>query len=92
MTREIFKDAEYWEQREVGEVGVSTSGFPRAGGTSDAVPSLSCSVHEEGGYGHNVLAPGWEVRQAPSSGEVQWLLGAEAPTRAGPTVAPLPLA
>ena len=39
-------------------------GFPLAGGTSDAVRFLSCSVHEEGGYGHDVLAPGWEVRQA----------------------------
>ena len=39
-------------------------GFPLTDGTSDAVPSLSCSVHEEGGYGHDVPAPGWEVRRA----------------------------
>ena len=43
------------------------SGLLRAGGTSDAVPLLSCSVHEEGASGRGVPAPGWEVRLATLS-------------------------
>ena len=36
-------------QRGDGEWPFRRPGFPRAGGTSDAVPLFSCSVHEEGG-------------------------------------------
>ena len=38
-------------------------GFPLGGHTSDTVPSLFCSVHEEGGYGLDVPSPCWEVRR-----------------------------
>ena len=59
-----------WRGGSASKVLLSRLFFPRVRlhllcSTSDAVPSLSCSVHEEGCYGHDVLSHGWEVRRAP---------------------------
>ena len=54
-------------QRGVGDVAVLPIWLSTSRRYIRAVFLLSCSVHEEEGSGHDVPAPGWEVRLAPLS-------------------------